>query len=361
MQHALPTASYPVLDALPAPARATLQAAAQWMKVAAGQVVFDDHQPCEGFPFVVEGSIRVVKCAPSGRELPLYRVAAGVTCVISSSCLLGGTDYNARGVAETDTVLMLLPRQVFDTLLGEAAFRSFVFHLFAERIAGLMQLIEEVAFHRLDQRLATLLLGKGRVLHVTHQKLADELGSVREIVSRLLKGFAAAGLVRLGREQIEILDPAGTRLGMVVIPGRSNRGFESGNEYWRFDETALLNVSRLPSLSFAVLAAGDWDEPLVVEALGWRPAHREVAWVHPAKAVWTPQDVEHPPVVDGGTYFGNATLGGLIIQYASKRSASLTWFKLTEGDFMQMEDGALFEREEAPPTDGSWWQGSIEP
>ncbi|PTD97214.1 Crp/Fnr family transcriptional regulator [Pseudothauera lacus] len=211
MQHALPTASYPVLDALPAPARATLQAAAQWMKVAAGQVVFDDHQPCEGFPFVVEGSIRVVKCAPSGRELPLYRVAAGETCVISSSCLLGGTDYNARGVAETDTVLMLLPRQVFDTLLGEAAFRSFVFHLFAERIAGLMQLIEEVAFHRLDQRLATLLLGKGRVLHVTHQQLADELGSVREIVSRLLKGFAAAGLVRLGREQIEILDPAGLR------------------------------------------------------------------------------------------------------------------------------------------------------
>jgi CRP/FNR family transcriptional regulator len=74
-----------------------------------------------------------------------------------------------------------------------------------------MQLVEEVAFRKLDQRLASLLLGKGRELHVTHQHLADELGSVREMVSRLLKSFAEQGLVRLGREQIEILDPAGLR------------------------------------------------------------------------------------------------------------------------------------------------------
>src|SRR5690606_24883459 len=105
-------------------------------------------------------------------------------CVISSSCLLGREDYNARGVAETDTVLMLLPRPVFEALFAEPAFRDFVFRLFADRIADLMQLIDEVAFRKLDQRLAALLLGKGRTLHVTHQQLADELGSVREIVSR---------------------------------------------------------------------------------------------------------------------------------------------------------------------------------
>ena len=90
-------------------------------------------------------------------------------------------------------------------------FRDFVFHLFSERIADLMQLIEAVAFQRLDQRLAALLLGHGRVLQITHQQLADELGSVREIVSRLLKGFAAQQLVRLGREQIEIIDAAALR------------------------------------------------------------------------------------------------------------------------------------------------------
>lgn len=205
------TERYPMISALPESAQLRLLHAARWARVSAGSLLFDDHQVCEGFPFVVEGSVRVVKCAPNGRELPLYRVAAGETCIISSSCLLGHEDYNARGIAETDTVLLLLPKQEFDDLLAERAFRTFVFHLFAERIADLMQLIEEVAFHRLDQRLAAQLLGKGRILHVTHQQLADELGSVREFVSRLLKGFAAQGLVKLSREQIEILDPVGLR------------------------------------------------------------------------------------------------------------------------------------------------------
>jgi CRP/FNR family transcriptional regulator len=200
-----------MLAALPEAARHKLLAAGQWLDVPAGTLLFDDRQPCEGFPFVATGSVRVVKAAPNGRELPLYRVAPGETCVISSSCLLAHEDYNARGVTEADTRLMLLPRRIFDELMAEPAFRDFVFHLFATRIAELMQLIEEVAFHKLDQRLAGVLLGKGRLLHVTHQQLANELGSVREIVSRLLKGFAAQQLVKLSREQIEILDPAGLR------------------------------------------------------------------------------------------------------------------------------------------------------
>ena len=204
-------ARYPVLAELPAAARERLWARMQSMRVPAGTVLFDDHQACEGFPFVVSGSIRVIKASPNGRELPLYRVAPGETCVISSSCLLGHEDYNARGVAESDTEMVVLPKAVFEELLGEPAFRGFVFHLFADRIADLMQLIEEVAFHKLDQRLAALLLGKGRVLHTTHQQLADELGSVREMVSRLLKGFAAQGLVKLGREQVALIDPAGLR------------------------------------------------------------------------------------------------------------------------------------------------------
>ncbi len=180
-------------------------------RFSAGAIVFDERQACQGFPFVLGGSIRVVKAAANGRELPLYRVGPGETCIISSSCLLGHADYNARGIAEVDTSLALLPRPLFDQLLGEAAFRDFVFNLYAERIAELMQLVEEVAFRKLDQRLAALLLGRGRLIRTTHQQLADELGSVREMVSRLLKGFAEQGWVLLGREQIEILAPAGLR------------------------------------------------------------------------------------------------------------------------------------------------------
>jgi len=160
---------------------------------------------------VIAGSIRVVKAAPNGRELPLYRVTPGETCIISSACLLGQAPYNARGITEAETTLLVVPTEDFQALLGEPAFRDFVFQLFSERIADLMQLIEEVAFRKLDQRLAALLLGKGQRVHTTHQQLADELGSVREIVSRLLKGLAEQGLVALSREQVEILDPAGLR------------------------------------------------------------------------------------------------------------------------------------------------------
>lgn len=205
------TALYPVLADLPEALRHACLEEAMVMTVAAGTIVFDGGQPCQGFPFLLEGGIRVIKTAASGRELPLYRVLPGESCLISSGCLLGHNDYNARGVATSETTLVLLPTLRFNELLGCSPFRDFVFSLFAERMADLMQLVEEVAFHKLDQRLANLLLGKGHTLHTTHQHLADELGSVREMVSRLLKGFAEQGLVRLGREQIEILDAPGLR------------------------------------------------------------------------------------------------------------------------------------------------------
>lgn len=204
-------ALYPVLAKLPAGMLPRVYEALQTLSVPSGTAVFDERQPCRGFPFVLAGAIRVAKVSAGGRELPLYRVMAGESCIISSSCLLGHADYNARGVAEGPTTLALLPRELFDEMLAEPAFRDFVFALFSERMAELMQLVEEVAFRKLDQRLAALLLGKGRTVHATHQQLADELGSVREMVSRLLKGFAEQGLVRLGREQVELLDPAGLR------------------------------------------------------------------------------------------------------------------------------------------------------
>jgi CRP/FNR family transcriptional regulator len=204
-------AQYPVLAELPPKLREAVAAAAQAVTVPSGATLFDERQPCQGFPFVLAGAIRVAKVSASGRELPLYRVTPGETCIITSSCLLGNVPYNARGTTESETVLVLLPQNLFIELLAQAPFRNFIFNLFAERMADLMRLVEEVAFRKLDQRLAALLLGKGRVVHATHQQLADELGSVREMISRLLKGFAEQGLVALGREQIEIRDAAGLR------------------------------------------------------------------------------------------------------------------------------------------------------
>jgi len=205
-------ALYPALRALPHDELAATCGPAMLLELPAGTHIFAERQPCEGFPLLLAGTIKVVKTTPAGREMLLYRVEPGGSCIITSSCLLGHTPYSARGIAETPLALLVLPAPLFAKLIAEdSTFRDFVFHLFSDRIAGLMQLVEEVAFHRLDQRLAKLLLGKDEPIRATHQALAEELGSVREIVSRLLKGFSAEGLVALGREQITLLDRDGLR------------------------------------------------------------------------------------------------------------------------------------------------------
>ena len=204
-------ALYPMLSSLAPALYQRLLESMRYLSVPAGSVLFDERQPCSGFSLLLAGKVRVVKVSPNGRELPLYRVHAGEICLITSSCLLGKVDYNARGIAEEACTIAVLPKELFDELMAEPAFRGFVFNLFSERLSDLMQLVEEVAFRKLDQRLAGLLLGRGRLIHMTHQQLADELGSVREMVSRLLKGFADEGLVQLGREQVEVLDPARLR------------------------------------------------------------------------------------------------------------------------------------------------------
>jgi len=184
--------------------------AAVYRKVKAGTVMFSQRSPCAGFPLVLSGSIRVLQRYPNGRELQLYRVKPGESCLLSGSCLLGHTDYDASGIAETDVELLVLPPAEFNALIaGDETFRRHVFALFGERLAAVLQIVEAVAYQKLDQRLATLLAREpGREVNATHQALADELGSVREIVSRLLRSFEDRGWVELGRERITIVDRA---------------------------------------------------------------------------------------------------------------------------------------------------------
>jgi len=200
---------YPMLRELSAADQAGLLAAANVVRLPAGAVVFDENQICQGFPMLLSGNIRVIKAAPNGRELQLYRVMPGESCILTSSCLLGNTRYHARGITEQALEMVLLPAAAFHALIEKQdSFRIHVFHLFSDRLTDLMQLVSAVAFQKLDQRLATLLINKPNPVHATHQALADELGSAREIVSRLLKGFAEQGWVKLGREQIDITDAA---------------------------------------------------------------------------------------------------------------------------------------------------------
>ena len=177
--------------------------------VPAGAILFDAHTPCSGFPLVLAGTIKVLQRYPNGREMPLYRVKPGESCLLSGSCLLGHTEYAASGIAESDVELLILPAADFHALIAtDAAFRNHVFGLFGERLATLLTLVEAIAYQKLDQRLAALLLSKSDPVEATHQALADELGSVREIVTRLLRAFEDKGWVDLARERIRIKDRA---------------------------------------------------------------------------------------------------------------------------------------------------------
>jgi CRP/FNR family transcriptional regulator len=202
---------YPALASLPESTLAAALANAEVVSLAAGTPLFGEGSVCRQFPLVLAGSIRVAKVG-EGRELHLYRVTPGESCVLTSSCLVGGRDYPATGVVESDVRLVVLPKTVFDELVAShPPFRQYVFGLFAERLTDLMALVEAVAFHKLDRRVAATLLGHGRVVEMTHQQLADSVGSVREIVTRVLRSFVDQGLVKLGRGSIEALDAAGLR------------------------------------------------------------------------------------------------------------------------------------------------------
>lgn len=203
---------YPALASLPAAQRDDdLCRQAFWMEVPAGAMLFEERAPCRGFPLVLSGEVRVARGSSQGRSLELYRVGPGELCIVSASCLFGRQPLSAHGEAAAPTRLAVLPPATFDAWCANEPFRRYVFGVFADRLADLMALAEAVAFQRLDQRLAAALLGHGDVLQTTHQSLADELGTVREIVTRLLRRFERAGWVELGRERLALRDPAALR------------------------------------------------------------------------------------------------------------------------------------------------------
>lgn len=200
---------YPMLNDLPAAEREGVFRAASLLKVPVGAVLFDEGEPCRGFALVLSGVVRVSKVAPNGRELHLYDVAPGDSCVLTCACLLGQSTYSARAVAREELEMIVLPAPAFRDLCSRLeSFRDQVFARFSARMTEMMELVAAVAFQKLDQRLASSLISRPNPIRVTHQALADELGSIREIVSRLLKSFADQGWIRLSREQIEVVNSA---------------------------------------------------------------------------------------------------------------------------------------------------------
>ena len=203
-------AHYPALAEVQ-PALSTLALHTSYFSTPAGHVLFEENTSCQGFPLLLEGEIKVSRSSGDGRWIELYRLVPGDICLISSACLFRNQPLSGRAVTTRPCMLRLIDATHFSQWLNHATFRDSILGLFAERLSDLTALVDAVAFARLDQRLANALLGRGSEISVTHQVLADELGTVREMVTRLLKRFEREGWITLGRERIGICNSAALR------------------------------------------------------------------------------------------------------------------------------------------------------
>lgn len=205
-----------LLGQLPDAVRHRVENEANRLTVPAGTVLFRPGDACGAYLLLLHGTVRVELITPSGHQLLLYRVEPGQSCVLTTSCLLAHEAYAAEGVAETEVAGLGLSPALFERLLADSAeFRRLVFTDFGHRLADLMALLNEVAFRRIDARLADWLVQrldrKGPTIRQTHQEIATELGTAREVVSRQLKEFERHGYLILARSQIDVRQPSPLR------------------------------------------------------------------------------------------------------------------------------------------------------
>jgi CRP/FNR family transcriptional regulator, anaerobic regulatory protein len=203
------------IDSVPAlvrlePAARELVADLQPFEIDAGKTLFSPGAACSGFAVVLSGVIRVGVISEGGRALTLYRVSKDEVCVQTTLCLMAGLDYTAEGMTETQVRLVMIPAARFDGLMAVSkVFRTFVFSRFGARLQDISKLLETIAFARIDARLAATLLARadaaGKIV-ATHQALAEEVGTAREVVSRQLEAFAKAGLVQTARGEVRLID-----------------------------------------------------------------------------------------------------------------------------------------------------------
>ncbi len=199
--------SFPFVQELSSPLRTTLLGESQPIEVRDGEVVFDLCRDCAGLAMLTRGTIRVVGRLPGKRVLTFYRLCPGNVCILTASRLLGNHCYPGCGIAEGLVGGVWVPAPLFRQMLDSCvSFRALLLRVFAVRFAGIMNMLETFASRRLDQRVAALLLERGDKITMSHQMLAAELGSAREVVSRILKDFENNGWLKLARQHIQLVD-----------------------------------------------------------------------------------------------------------------------------------------------------------
>jgi CRP/FNR family transcriptional regulator len=186
------------------------QAEAFFARIPAGKDVFAEGDQADAIALLISGVVRVYKIGETGREITLYRFGNGESCILTANAILSRKSFPAVATVEKEAEAVMIPAEVFrNWVKRHDPWREFVFDLLSERLSTIMAVVEEVVFQRMDRRVASLLLSKSSGQHpirITHQEIAAELGSSREVISRILEDFSGQGILQPGRGTIEILD-----------------------------------------------------------------------------------------------------------------------------------------------------------
>jgi CRP/FNR family transcriptional regulator, anaerobic regulatory protein len=196
------------------------QQAAFFAKIPAGKDVFLEGDHVDGIALLISGVVRVYKIGETGRQITLYRFGNGQSCILTANAILSQKTFPAVATVEKDAEAVMIPADIFRKWVGTYdLWREFVFDLLSQRLSSVMEIVDEIAFRRMDTRLAAWLLTRSQTqnpLRMTHQEIAAELGSSREVISRLLEDFSERGFVSVGRGEIELLDADGLRTRAAV-------------------------------------------------------------------------------------------------------------------------------------------------
>jgi len=179
-------------------------------RIPSGKDVFVEGDRADAIALLISGVVRVYKIGETGREITLYRFGLGESCILTANAILSQKSFPAIATVEEDAEAVMIPAQAFrDWVKRYDPWREFVFDLLSDRLSTVMAVIDEVVFQRMDRRVASWLLNQARVqspVRVTHQEIAADLGSSREVISRILEDFSRSGIIESGRGTIEVLD-----------------------------------------------------------------------------------------------------------------------------------------------------------
>jgi CRP/FNR family transcriptional regulator len=186
------------------------QQAAFLTKIPAGKDVFVEGDDVDAIALLISGVVRVYKIGETGREITLYRFGYGESCILTANAILSQKSFPAIATVEKEAEAVMIPADTFrEWVKRYDPWREFVFELLSNRLSTVMAIVDEVVFQRMDRRVASLLLDRStstNPLRITHQEIAGELGSSREVISRILEDFAQKGMVEVARGTVEILD-----------------------------------------------------------------------------------------------------------------------------------------------------------